>query len=542
MQHPFPSTPSRLARLLPTRRWFASVLVLATAATGFLGRLTAQEPTGEATPPPPNVVFLHWNDFHGQFRPQAAFWKVRGNQAGAATVRVGGAAALAGFVARERAQAKANGQQVVVTDAGDWYQGTIEGNETKGRLAIEFLSRLAPDAVAIGNHEYDFGPDNLRQLIQAARFPVLGANVLQAGSREPRLCDYALPFVVLTVQGLRVAVIGLVTKDTKAVSTGPWGEAEFEDEHAAVRRTLPQARAAADVVVLLTHCGLETDRALAKAFPEIPLILGGHSHTGLVKPYLEGKTWIVQTHGKASEIYRLEAHADAERKRLELRSGGLIELDLTAHPEDPATLAWIAEQTGDIAAKWDRVIGELDIGQGDDRGARSTPVGNLVCDAFLQFSGADVAFTNKGGLRTRLQPGPVTPRQLYELLPFDNNLVSLDLTGAQLRTLLRAVLAKGRRPLEIGGAVYRYTERDGERELLAVEVGGKPIDDARVYRVATSSFLARGGDGLEPFTAGTNVKDHEVLLRDVLIQLVERERKVKADPTNRIVFVPAERR
>ncbi|MBK8096606.1 MAG: bifunctional metallophosphatase/5'-nucleotidase [Planctomycetes bacterium] len=483
-----------------------------------------------------NAVFLHWNDFHGQFRPQLALWKARGGGDRRPIPHVGGAAALAGHVRRVRAEAATTGQRVIVTDAGDWYQGTIEGNASKGLLAVQFLSRLQPDAVAIGNHEYDFGPDNVRALVAAAKFPVLGANVLIENSQQRQLCDYVRPFHVVAVHGVKIALIGVVTADTKAVSTGPWGDATFEDELAAVRATLPAAKAAADVVVLLTHCGLETDRELAKAFPEIPLILGGHSHTGLKQPYVEGSTWIVQTHGKASEIYRVDAHVHADQKRLELLRGDLIELDPRTHPDDPDTAAWIAQQTRDLTARWDRVIATLETPLDDDRSSRSTAAGNLVCDVFVQAAKAQLAFSNKGGIRTRLQPGPLTPRMLYELLPFENNLVSMDLTGAQIRAVLQAALGKERRPLEIGGGRYHYEVVDGERKLTAVWVGDVLIADDKTYRVATSSFLARGGDGLSAFADGKNVQDHEVLLRDVLIGKAERDGKLVADGTNRIMF------
>ena len=365
---------------------------------------------------------------------------------------------------------------------------------------------------------------------------MLGANVVVAGSEPPRPVDYVRPFHVLDVQGLRVAFIGLLDEKTKGVSTGPWGEADFANEAETLQRVLPAARAAADAVVLLSHCGLETDRALAKRFPELLMILGGHSHTGLREPYREGDTWIVQTHGKASEIYRVEARVDAAEKRLTLLDGGLVELDLEKYPPDPETEAWITAQTADITARWDRVIGTLETDLDDGNGARSTPSGNLVCDAFLDASGAQLAFTNKGGLRTRLFKGPLTPRMVYELLPFDNNLISMDLTGAQVRDILTTVVTGRNRLIEIGGGTYRYSAAEGKRVLGEVTVGGVPLVDDKVYRVATSSFLARGGDGLEGFAAGTNRTDHGLLLRDAVIRMAERDGRLAADPTNRILF------
>ena len=520
-----------------------------TAAPAFVFALPlallAQTPTAVAAPSAPptaNVVFLHWNDFHGQFRPQQAVWKVRPGQPTDNAPRIGGAAAMAGFVRAEREAAAKTGARVVATDAGDWYQGTLEGNDSKGRLAVQFLAQLRPDAMVLGNHEYDFGPQNVADLVAILRsqqppIPVLAANLVVAGAKARTQHPEAQPFAVVDLHGLKLVIVGLITRDTKAVSTGPWGDAGFEDEIAAVRTVLPSAQQAGDVVVLLTHCGLETDIELAKAFPQIPLILGGHSHTGIKEPVVQGSTWIVQTHGKASEISRVQAHADVAGKRLQMLSGQLVELDPKQHPDDPETAAWIAEQTRELAAKWDVPVGTLESPAYEDRGARSTPIGNLVAEVFREAGGAELGFTNKGGLRTRLAAGPLTRRQIYELLPFDNTLVSLTLTGAQLRAILRGSLGKGRRPLEIGGGSYRYTERDGERVLLEVMVGGVPLDDARGYRVATSSFLARGGDGLSAFADGKDVKDHGVLLRDVLIARIEQDKVLRADGGNRIEFV-----
>lgn len=519
-----------------SNRWFFrpswSLLAVAVLAAAFAACAGAQP-----VPRDGNVVFLHWNDFHGQFRPQLAFWKARAGGDRRELPHVGGAASMMTFVKRARREAEEAGAEVVATDAGDWYQGTIEGNETKGRLSVEFFERLGVDAAVLGNHEYDFGPENVEALCRAAEFPVLGANIVVEGAPERTVCHYVEPFHVVTVHGLRIAVVGLITEQTKSVSTGPWGEAAFEAEAAALEHVLPAARAASDVVVLLTHSGLGVDRALAERFPEIPLILGGHSHTGLREPVRVGDTWIVQTHGKASEVYRVDARVIGAERRLEITGGELVELDLEKYPPDPETERWIAEETAEIAAYWDEVIAELATPLDDNRGARSTAAGNLVCDSFLEAVGdAEVAFTNKGGLRTRLQAGPLTRRMVYELLPFDNDLISMNLTGAQLRALLTEAIAGRRRVLEIGGGTYHYSTVDRKRVLGEVTVGGEPLDDDRTYRVVTSSFLARGGDGLSQFAAGTDRENHGILLRDALIAKAERDQTVVADTTNRVIF------
>jgi 5'-nucleotidase/UDP-sugar diphosphatase len=487
----------------------------------------------------PDVVFLHWNDFHGQVLPREATWRGRGRNDQPLPM-VGGAAALAGFVAKVRASAGT--ARVIVTDGGDWYQGTLEGNETRGRLVVALMNRLLPDAAVLGNHEYDFGDANVKELVALAKFPVLGANILDGKSKERTLMPYVRPFVTLQVKGVRIAIVGLITEGTRLVSTGPWGDAVFEEEKQTLTTLLPEVRKVADVVVLLTHCGVETDKELARAFPEIPLILGGHSHTGLEKALKVGATWIVQTHGKCSEVYRVDGRLDPEQKKLTLLDSRMVELDLAEHPEDADTKAFVAEQTKAIAATWDEPVSELLADLRTDRGPNSSAAGNLVADMMRQAGGADLAFTNKGGLRTTLRKGPLTPRMVYELLPFENTAVTMTMTGKQVRSLLTTCLDREHRPLEISGGSYRYTflKDEGARRLLEVTVGGKPLTDDQDYRVTTNSFLAAGGDGYPHFKEGTDRKDSGALLRDLMLAQVRTQKQIAVDAGNRIVFVPPE--
>jgi 2',3'-cyclic-nucleotide 2'-phosphodiesterase (5'-nucleotidase family) len=352
---------------------------------------------------------------------------------------------------------------------------------------------------------------------------------------------YARPWRVLDVAGLRIVVLGLATSDTKNVSAGPFGDAAFEREEDTLRQLLPEARKEGDVVVLLTHCGLDADRRIARAFPEIPLILGGHSHTALQKPQLEGRTTIVQTQGKATSIYRIEGRVVPNEKRLDLVRAELVELDLAQFPEDEATAKWIADRTTDLSAKWDRVIGELVTPLLDERGTHSTAAGNLVCDALLACAGAQLSFSNKGGVRTRLRPGPLTLRQVYELLPFENTVVTVGLSGAQIRELLQANMERGKRLPDIGGGTYSYALVDGKRVLRDVTVAGAPLADDREYRVAVSSFLADGGDAFAVFKKGHDRRDHGVLVRDALVQKAEHDKQLVSDTRQRI-FVADDQR
>ena len=441
---------------------------------------------------PSRLVILHINDWHGQIQPREVTTRPR------VTTQMGGFAAVAAYVARERECAKQRGDTVVwLTDGGDWFQGTPEGNEDRGWSMMACQNRLGFTAVVIGNHDYDFGEANLIRLVEHARHPVLGANILERGD-HPRLRPYVKPFRILRIGAVCIAIVGLITEDTKELSRGPFGKADFGGEMVTLRRLLPDLERRTDAIVLLTHCGAAEDEGFARAFPSIDLILGGHSHTRMPRGRRVGHTWIVQSGGRGTGISRVEIDVDQAARRLRVRSAALVPIPARTE-RDPATERFLATTFAHIGAKWDVPVGVI---TGDEdkraRGAiTSTAAGNYVAGLIRRVAGADVGLMNKGGIRDQIRPGPITRRQVFRLLPFDNTVSTVQLTGVQLRTLLALGLQRPRRPLEIAGARYGFRVVDGVRRLAWVEVGGKPLVHDASYSVATNSFLAGGGDGFE---------------------------------------------
>ncbi|MCB9888374.1 MAG: bifunctional metallophosphatase/5'-nucleotidase [Planctomycetes bacterium] len=459
------------------------------------------------------LVVLHFNDLHGQVRPRAVTLRP------GVTQPMGGIAGVFGYLDRERRATPAR-TAVWVTDGGDWFQGTPEGNEDRGWSYMAVRNRMRLRAAVVGNHEYDFGEDNLVRLIGRAEHPVLGANIRVAGGG---IAPYVVPFTVESVGGIRVAIVGLITANTKNVSTGPFGRAEFVDEIDTLRRLWPELRRVADEVVLLTHCGLTKDVQLARAFPELCLILGGHSHTALLEGHREGRTWIVQSSGKSTAVSRVVLDVDRRSRRLVVRSAGLRRIPVAE--ADPDTARFLAATFAGIGPVWDVPLGRVE--GVPDRRARgapgSTPAGNYVAEVIRRHAGAEVGLTNKGGLRSILALGPITRRQVFELLPFDNSVALFEMTGAQLSAVLAHGLERGRQPLEVAGADYSFRVVDGVRQLVAVRVAGAPVEPNRRYRVATNSFLARGGDGFHVFAELTHREvSPDTLCAIVLTDLRER--------------------
>jgi 2',3'-cyclic-nucleotide 2'-phosphodiesterase (5'-nucleotidase family) len=518
------------------------VLLLVLACACALGVAPAQRapaPQPESRPASretPDLVILHLNDFHGQILPRELVGRDR------KTRRLGGFEGLARYVADERARAVV--EAVWVTNGGDWFQGTPEGNEAGGRHVVELFARLGCAASVVGNHEYDFGERNVVALVAAAREPVLGANVFAPnGARR----GYVRPWCVRVARGVRIALVGLVTADTKNVSTGPFhlederDVVQFADEAATVAACLRELDGLADAVVLITHCGVETDRELARRFPSVPLILGGHSHTALANGLREGGTWIVQSAGKGTAVSRVELAVTPERPHLRVLRAGLVDVPAVA-PEDPradeALRDDLERRFGHLRAQWDTPIGSVE-GDPDDRsGPGSTPAGNLLAGLIREAGEARIGLTNKGGIRTTLPSGPLTRRHVYELLPFENTVVTFELTGAQLRAVLQESLRKGRRPLEIDGATYSYRIVDGERLLVDVMVSGASVVDTHRYPTATNSFLASGGDGFHVFLQARRLRENPRLLRDLLLARLAEDPVLRLRAEERVTFVP----
>lgn len=441
--------------------------------------------------------------------------------------------ALAREVSAHRARATAAGARFLLTDGGDWFQGTPEGNTSMGRLVIDVYAELGMSFATLGNHEFDFGFDNARSLVARAKHPVLAANVR---TRDGRLPPWLRESRILDVHGLRVAIVGLVTKDTRLQSTGPFGGLQFEDELACLRRVLPKLRARSDAIILLTHCGYLRDRAIAKAFPEIRLILGGHSHTALLQAARVGDTTIVQTGGKASAYYLVELDVDLEKRALSVRRARHRMLAVKAGDGEHPLARFLETRTRELRAEWDRAVGQLGAPLESSRGlTNSTTAGNLVADLIREAGAASVGVMNRGGLRATLRAGVVTKRHVYELLPFENDVVAMDLTGAELRAVLLEGLQKTRRPFEVSGMSYAVRQRgESAFEISRLKIGGVDLDDAKLYRVATNSFLAGGGDGAASFVKGRRRKRSGVMLRELLLQALQSVEKLDASREARI--------
>lgn len=479
--------------------------------------------------PPRELTVLHFNDAHGYVFARTEQGKI-----------VGGMAMLAGALERERREAQRRGAVTLTLFAGDMFQGTTVVEATQGACMVELFNRVHVDAACLGNHEFDYGPEVLGKRLAEARYPILETNVKTALPVGQLFHER----LILERDGLKIGLVGCTTPKTP-LSSFPEHVKDFTflEPTATVPWQVSRLRAeGAQVVIALTHDGVAEDRMLAKEVPGIDLIVGGHSHTALEQPVIEGKVPIVQ----AGEYTRFlgEARLGIEGG-VRFRGARLIRLVEPEVPSDPLVRRAVDAYLAPVAQAMAEVVGELKVDLPQGARGDDSPMAAVVAEAIREASGAEVAFENRGGVRRTLFAGPVTMGAIVEVCPFGNTLVTMELSGREIRALLeRAVggpwergdrgLVPGKRAVgfvQPAGLAMAFDPRlpDGHR-VQDVRAGDAPLDDARTYRVACLNYLAAGGDGLVELTRGRNRKDGWQRDRDMLVAYLKKHRPLHGPP------------
>lgn len=476
---------------------------------------------------PVHLVVLHTNDVHGQVLPTRATW-VQAERKPLA----GGIERVAACVRRVRAEAAAEGAGVIVVDCGDWSQGTPEGSQDGGRAFVRLLSAVGYDAMCVGNHELDRGVPAFEALLAEIQPPAICANVYRDGRRVA----WGAPYRVVERAGVRVALVGLLATETPTITHQDARALEFVEPAVELSRLAGELKQQADLVLPVTHIGIEADRELARAHPELAVIVGGHSHTFLPEGERVGNVLVCQAGSKARGVGRVDLWIDRDSGEVVRTRASVIELTEEPDarwvpPELHAAAEALVERTKEKMAV---VVGEAKGPLVRDRRRTATgSLGNWITDVLREELDADIAIQNDGGIRRDLDPGPITRRDLFEVVPFGNHAVLLELTGAQVRALLaRSIADSEHTGLALSGCVVEWTPADPPR-LSRVLVGGQPLDPSRTYRVATNDFLANGAGGCELLREAKSRRDRPELIRELLEKHLARDGAVVPDPENR---------
>jgi 2',3'-cyclic-nucleotide 2'-phosphodiesterase (5'-nucleotidase family) len=477
--------------------------------------------TPAAAPAVREVTLLYTNDFESAYDPIPAFWRDD-------VERVGGIAQLATLIDRTAAAE----ELVFLLDAGDIFTGTLS-KLTRGELPFELMITMGYDAMCLGNHEFEYGWWVLREAKHRAPFPVLAANLFYRGTN----INFTQPYAVLERDGFRIGVIGVFGPDAATALYPPHLDGlEVRDPVPIVRAAVARLRPEVDLIVLLTHQGktapmqtndeadpevqrdIDADIRLAGSVPGVDVLIGGHADAGQEAPLVhpDTGTLITQTYGQGTRLGFLKLTVDTERNRVLEHDGRLIVVDsdaLEPHPLVAAKLAAYRARHPEIR----EVVGHT-----ADRITRryneESDLGNLFADIIRSFGNTDVGLVHSGGLRADLPAGAVTREDLLDAFPFTDEVVVLEMDGAAIRRVLEQSLGLERGLLQVSGLTVRYDlSRPVGSRVVAVEVGGRPLDPQRSYSVATFDFLAAGADLYDGFLAARVVTDHGPEFADLLI-------------------------
>lgn len=469
------------------------------------------------------LVILHTNDVHSRLE---SF--VDGE------TELGGLARLATVVDEIRDQ---YGKSVILLDAGDATHGTNVANLFQGRSTVEVMNAIGYNAMTLGNHDFNYGQEALLERMADAKFPFLAANVTtEAGE----VLTYSA--LVQDFGGVRVGVIGVSSLETP-VTTHPNNVVGlvFHDPIQTVKQLAERLRPDVDVLIALTHIGYLEDLKLAEAVPELDVIVGGHSHTELQEAVEVGGVIIVQSHEWARNLgfLRLEIE-DGKITGYEQR---LIPITAAVEPH-PEVQAIIDGWNSLLAERLNQVVGTTSVffdGERANVRTRETNLGNLVADIMREATGADIAITNGGGIRASLPQGEVTIGDIYTVLPFDNTLTVIQLSGRDLLAALeysvRLYPEQNGGFLQVSGVHFAVNPRNSGKRVYNVRINGEVIVMDKLYTVATNDFLAAGGDGYEVLNNGIIVSDTGLMLRDVVVDYFLKHGTVDEPEGGRIIFL-----
>lgn len=495
-----------------------------------------------ATPAADGQVRLHliWtNDIHGHIAPEPARFMNPNFPP-----PLGGGASAAAYIKNVRAEAAAKGEEVLLLDAGDFFQGAPVGSKTRGDAMVDFFDSLEFDALVPGNHDFDMGRDNAERLAGMMKTPWVCANLREESTGE--LVPWCRPTMMIEKAGLKIGVIGIITPGTVSMAFPDNIKGLIFDPMAPVieRRRDELREQGADLICLLIHEGLPYDKdkawqqlagsrsgeeddsrqetsgpygtvtggamdlmELVNVVPGIDFAIGGHSHVGYQEPWIDpdNHTLCFETYGNGSSIGHCILKIDRPTKQIvgyeAPHDRGVIvtlfEDELWPDAEMTETIRPHIEKTD---AEMNKVVGRaaINITRG---GPGSNLIGNMVTDAMREFFDADFSFQNLGGLRANISSGDITARDVFGVLPFGNELVVVKMKGSMLRRIVERKVRGTSGGICISGAeVVFNTNRPDMDRVCSFLVGGEPLDHDRVYKAVCTSFLMQGNSGLDFLT------------------------------------------
>lgn len=519
------------------------------------------------------LKLLYTNDIHSCLNGFTV------STAGGATEEVGGIARIAAFAKKAREE---NGNTLLVS-AGDSFQGTLFFNFFKGAAEFKTAAAAGYAVMCPGNHEFDEGASRLITLLKFQPFDFVNCNLEFDPALYPCAGCKIKPYAVKKTGGVRIAFIGAITKNlANVVDKKHLRGITVLDPLESINRIMPEVKKNADIVILLSHMGYEADLEIAPKLEGVDIIIGGHSHTKLDGPVIlqgaGGKPVAVcQAFEKGEFVGELNLAFDPAAKSVKLCGAKLNRMDKSI-TKDPAVQQIVDKYAEKIAAEVMTEIGEAVktlVGERDLVRSVETNLGDFLADILLQHSKADMAVVNGGSIRASIPKGVIKTADCINTFPFNQCMAILKIKGANIKKAFEYVAAQSFPPTatywsngrkspaqfktvvhpdgtfeeilirqegvfnkagKFGGFLQVSRGMRVEYEngrLKSLLLNGQPLEDDKIYTLATSEFTAGGGDGLVSFCAS----EESVLgpnMTALFVEAVKALRIIDVDTENRI--------
>jgi len=428
---------------------------------------------------PRTITILHTNDIHASFLPHEAFW-VKQNP----KPLVGGFNELS-FVVDSIRHVKT---ATLLLDAGDVMTGnpiteyTYSGAE--GGALFEMMNRIGYEAWTPGNHDFDISSANLYKLTNIAKFPTVSANIVDTANRFP---VNNKEYVIIEKNGMKIGIIGLMSSDFyNLVNQNSSIGIRILPPIETVQRLAELLDPQTDVLIALTHEGVDEDSVLAMNVHGLDIIVGGHSHTRLEQPKKVNNVLIVQTGSNCENLGVLDV--TIEKHHVIAYEGKLLQLWYDSDRPITKLSIFIDSIKTNIDQEYSTIIGTLktDWIRGDDG---ESGIGDFLADAQREAADADVGFMNSAGIRKDLSAGPITKKDIFEILPFRNLLTTFRVTGSQLRSMIETII-KDHGNVQTSGIRCEWQKKEnGGIEFLKILVNGQPLKDSKTYTGVASDYM-----------------------------------------------------
>jgi len=474
------------------------------------------------------VDIVTFNDFHGNVAEDVNDW---GKNLG-----------MSKLVAKVN-DMKANNPNTIVVSGGDNYQGTAISNLTYGAPVSDMMKALEVVVSAVGNHEFDWGRDYIAKWAKDGNFDYLASNIYDTSTSKP--VEWAKPYKIINSAGIKIAFIGLAHPDTVTLTkvenvTG----LEFRDPIIAAQEWIDYLKAGnaeegiPDVIIAVTHLDSKQDSktkeitgtavTLAKGVTGLDAIVSAHSHR-TVSGKVNGVA-IVQAYkyGRALGLISIKVDDDGKVSEINESVNNVYKIknDIIA---DSKTKSELAKYETELNPILNEIIGVAEGEMTHDRTKDNVSVlGQWACEVMAERAGTQIAIQNGGGLRRSLHAGNITMGDLYEVMPYDNQLVKMKLSGKDLRVAIdHGILNEEITDGSFSGVKVLF-DRDAEFEkrILAITLDdGTPIKDDKYYTVVVNDFMYTGGDKYD-FSNAKDVVDTYVPIRTVLIEKIKKDGKI----------------